>query len=319
MAKETKISTNAETVKIAIDKYLAASTIALTFEQLVPLYVDNKLGFSKLAAEYKKANPDEDAKDIDDVVKVERDNTIKEFSEGFSKDELKKKFDDFKLSASEAQTAMSGVVKEFSKVIAESAMPNVVGPVAPNPFSIALKLFNGIARVKKLVDRTVISMRIFMTAAEALGLDKTDEYEKLMGIVAGPLKAIQSTIAKKEAESTEDLELAQALEDAKKGYTALTRDGQKQNGIDIEKVIAEEFSIYEWPLNFKSKKQIAGAVVFTGRQSLRNFRAKLAIDYDDWLNFTIKQLLESNNSTDSKPNITTNTPPVQPPGRPRGL
>ena len=44
----TKKPSDAELVESVVTKYLADSGFALTYELLVPIYVDNKLGFAEL-------------------------------------------------------------------------------------------------------------------------------------------------------------------------------------------------------------------------------------------------------------------------------
>lgn len=215
-------SDDQELVEDVVKKYLALSAIGLTYEQLVPIYVDNKLGFAGLKAEYKKDNPDLDPKDIDAAVDEERAKAIEEFTtEGSTaKDELKKKYDDFQTSLATVKKDLSSIVTEFAKTMTEAVMPTTIGVGAPNPVSISLKVINGITKIKKILDRVFAALAVFMASAKALGLDGTDGYDDIISGIARPLRVIQNLISKKEADESyqENLALQNYLQTAKENW-----------------------------------------------------------------------------------------------------
>jgi hypothetical protein len=290
---DTTISDNAQYLSDKIDSYLELSFKAYTFEKVVELYVDNKLGFKKLEKEYTDANPEEDKAEVKQAVEEAREEAIKDFTEGASKDELKAKYDNFKINAASIRKNAGNIVKDFTKDFTEAAMPTSLGPVSPNPYSVLLKLYNAIVRIKRHFDFIVVSMRLFMTAAESLGLDKTDEYKRLINVVAVPLKNLEAAISRKEKDNEAEMAMAEMFEEAKKKYVALTKDGNKQNGLDVERVIAEEFGIYEWPLKPLKLKKLSDAVLLNKKESLRNFRARLGLEYASWYMATQKQIEEN--------------------------
>ena len=196
------------------------------------------------------------------------------------------------------------ILKEFLKTTTEAAMPNVVGPVAPNPFSIALKIYNGLSKLKKIIDRVVISMQVFMTAVEALGLDQlppnhqfSKSYNALLGAIAGPLKKIQSSIAKSEEDNAESMFIGEAIDKFKEGYWVDNFDGTgKINGRIIEEFIGEDQNVYEWPLTTSAKRKLVnrgGALVAMGKRDDREFfRIDTALTYNSALNGAIKRAEE---------------------------
>lgn len=292
--------TNEEIVQGFIDDYLKLSFAAFTFEKVVEIYVDQKLGFAKLKEEYKEANPDVDPNEIDAAVDEERKNAIQQFNDADSsaRDELKKKYDDFKVAAVDAKKNVTQLSKEFTKGATEAVMPNVVGPVAPNPFSVALKVYTLISNFKRLLDRVIISMQIFMTAAKALGINETEEYDQFMAIVATPIKAVNDLISKKEADSAEVLALEEAISKAKKEYKTPSFDGSYDlDGAAVEKAIADEFELYIWPLKTLQRKKLTDAIAFNKRSDRRNFRGRMGLAYDDWYRQTLKQLEDSSSNT----------------------
>ena len=290
---ETTIPDNAQYLSDKINAYLELSFKAYAFEKVVDIYIDNKLGFKELEKEYIDANPEEDPEEIKKAVKEAKEEARTEFTEGASKDELKSKYNDFKINASRVQKNAKEMVKNFTKDMTEAAMPTSVGPVAPNPLSILLKTYNAIVKIKRQIDVIIISMRLFMTAAESLGLDKTPEYRQLINTVAIPLKNLEAAISRKEKDNEAEMVMADMFEEAKKKYVALTKDGNKQNGLDVERVIGEEFGLYEWPLKALKLKKLSDAMLFNKRESLRNFRARLGIEYNNWYRATQKQIEEN--------------------------
>lgn len=307
-SNDTVISDNAQYLSDKIDSYLELSFKAYTFEKVVELYIDNKLGFKKLEKEYTDANPEEDKAEVKQAVEEAREEAIKDFTEGASKDELKAKYDNFKINAANIRKNAGNIVKDFTKDFTEAAMPTSLGPVSPNPYSILLKLYNAIVRIKRHFDFIIVSMRLFMTAAESLGLDKTDEYKRLINVVAVPLKNLEAAISRKEKDNEAEMAMAEMFEEAKKKYVALTMTGDKQNGLDVERVIAEEFQLYEWPLGIWQKKKISDAILFNKNGTLRRFRAELAVAYDGWYRATKDQIEEAyQNSLESGSNDSDDT------------
>ena len=318
---------NVKIVKDAIDTYLGASAIATVLNQIdiVEIYVDYKLGFAKLKEEYKKKNPDVDPDKVDEAVDEERASAVKEFKKEGSptKADLQKKYDDLRLSASEAQKNISNILQEFLKTTTEAAMPNVVGPIAPNPFSISLKLYNGLSKLKKILDRVTISMKVLMTAVESLGLDQlpadhqfSKAYNSLLGIIAGPLKTIQSNIAKSEADNAEDMFVGEAINKFKENYWVDNFDDSGRiNGKAIEEFTRDDQDIYEWPLNKSSRNKLfrRRTKLSTLNKALSRefFRITKAIEYNTALNSAIieakQSYLEFKKTNVSNNSTTTNT------------
>lgn len=291
---------NEEIVQGFITNYLGATLAVFTFNKVVEIYVNQKLGFAKLKEEYKKNNPDADPDKVDAAVEEETAAAVAEFTEEgtASNEELKKKYDDFKIAATDALKNVQQLSKEFIKSSTEAVMPNVVGPVAPNPFSVALKIYNAISRFKRLLDRVIISMQIFMTAAKALGINETDEYDEFMALVAGPIKAVNDLISKKEADSAATLELEEAMATAKKEYKQISYDDSYYlDGNAVEKMIGEEFEFYQLPLNLGNKKKLVRkklALEIANKIDTREFhRVMAAMRYSEWYNSTLRQVEES--------------------------
>ena len=327
--------TDAELVQSVVTKYLALSGIGLTYKQFVPIYVDNKLGFAKLKEEYKKANPDMDPKEIDAAVDEEKQAVIKEFDPDdgttASKDELEAKFNEFKSSVAKIKKDLGSIASEFAKTIGEAFMPTTIGLGAPNPLSITLKLFNGITKIKKILDSVFAALSVFMLSAKALGLDETDGYNEIMTAVATPLRVIQDLISKQESDPSyqEDVALATYLEEAKKNwpygqandidYTTVEgwgRDGITYSGGGTN----QNLVISIWPIEDpKDRQQLVSLIGAYNRYNTQLpsgvgiydgliFKMETMLKYNDYLGWLIKEFRknyntladsnQNNNSTD---------------------
>ena len=215
-----------ELVEGAVQAYLALSGLTLTYEALVELYVENKLGFGvdgkTLKKKYKEDNPDADPDQVDLLVDQQMQACIDSFNEDGSnaKIELQKKYDDLKSSMAEAKKSMGSLFKEAAKTVAEAAMPTTIGLGAPNPLSIALKLYNGVTKLKRILDAVFGATALFMTTAKALGLDGTDGYKDVMSAIASPLRDVQNLISKKESDADyqENLAMEDYLQNAKENW-----------------------------------------------------------------------------------------------------
>jgi hypothetical protein len=330
----TEGMSDAELVESVVTKYLAASGFALTYELLVPIYVDNKLGFAELKKQYKKDNPDVDPAEVDKAVDEERQSAIDEFNndDSTAKDELKKKYDDFKISLATIKKDLSSIVKEFGKTVGEAFMPTTIGLGAPNPLSITLKLYNGLTKIKKILDRVFAALSVFMASAKALGLDDTEGYNSIISGIAAPLRVIQNLIAKQESDASyqEDLALQDYLQTAKENWPA----GQSL-GIDYETVEGygkdgisysgggenKTLTISMWPIEDpKDRQQLVGLI---GNYKKYNtqlpsgvgiydgliFKMEAMLTYNDYLGWASKEFKkyykqladtnENNNSTDT--------------------
>ena len=291
--------TDAELVQSVVTKYLALSAIGLTYEQLVPLYVDNKLGFAKLKEDYKKANPDMDPKEIDNAVDEERQAAVDEFNKdgSASKDELKAKFNEFESSVAKVKKDLGSIAAEFSKTIGEAFMPTTIGLGAPNPLSITLKLFNGITKIKKILDSVFAALSVFMISAKALGLDDTDAYNSIMTAVATPLRVIQGLISKQESDPSyqEDVALATYLEEAKKNWPYgqvndidyQTVEGWGRDGVDFA---SKTIKISIWPIEDPKDRQkivdqlnVYKQYNVSGMYDTRITKLEAIIKYSDYL------------------------------------
>ena len=326
--------TDAELVQSVVTKYLALSAIGLTYEQLVPLYVDNKLGFAKLKEEYKKSNPDMDPKEIDNAVDEERQAAVDEFNKdgSASKDELKAKFNEFESSVAKVKKDLGSIAAEFSKTIGEAFMPTTIGLGAPNPLSITLKLFNGITKIKKILDSVFAALSVFMISAKALGLDDTDAYNSIMTAVATPLRVIQGLISKQESDPSyqEDVALATYLEEAKKNWPYgqvndidyQTVEGWGRDGVDFA---SKTIKISIWPIEDpKDRQKIVDQLNVYKQYNINNAydtritKLDAIIKYSDYLGWLSKEFRknyktladsnQNNNTTTTNTTSTTGTP-----------
>ena len=324
---------DAEFVESVVKTYLAFSqipNIAIpAYEQLVELYVDNKLGFAKLKEKYKKDNPDVDPDEVDKAVDEERKAAVDEFNKDGSvaKDELKKKYDDFQSALAQMNKDLKSLLKESAKVIAEAFMPTTIGLGAPNPLSIVLKLYNGLVKIKKILDRVFTAMALFIGTSKALGLDGTQGYNDIMSYIANLLRPIQNLIAKQEADESfqENVALAEYLDNAKKAWPWGQTNGvnyqdiesKGREGIHINiKGSTSKLTINMWPMEPKDRQKVVKtqthSLDYYGANSdeeiLKTYEAVLK--YNDYLGFVTKkfkeeykQILavsnENNNTSDS--------------------
>ena len=314
----------AQLVQSVVTKYLALSAIGITYKDLVPIYVDNKLGFAKLKEEYKRDNPDMDPKEIDAAVDEERQATIDEFNKdgSASKDELEAKFNEFESSVAKVRKDLGSIAAEFSKTIGEAFMPTTIGLGAPNPLSITLKLFNGITKIKKILDSIFAALSVFMLSAKALGLDGTDGYNEIMAAVATPLGVIQGLISKQESDPSyqEDIALATYLEEARKNWPYgqandidyITVEGWGRDGVDFA---STTIKISIWPIEEpKDRKKILDQLNVYKQYNTNNVydtritKLEAIIKYSDYIGWLAKEFRknyktladsnQNNNSTD---------------------
>jgi len=337
---DTFIQKEAEIDKI-LAKWMAASeaAISLTFEQVVDLYLENKLGFGPngkdLKKKYKEANRDMDPAKIDEEVDAQLNATRKEFTTSGSsaKDELQAKYNEFKSSSFEALGNLKKMTDELARTIANAYMPTSIGPVAPNPLSVALKLYVGLTALKKLIDRVVISMTVLMAAARSIGADKSPAYITFIDSIHSLLNPMMKQIEEKEKEgdNLKNAAKAQRLLAAKEGYSTTSLvSGNTVSAKELEEMARNEFGIYIWPLDNKDRNKLynilgvnpylamsPGIGVIAGFVDLatttdKERRAQMLVDYNkflvdelhqfeqDWE--TAKDALTTNNST----TITTN-------------
>jgi len=185
-------------------------------------------------------------------------------------------------------------------------MPTTIGLGAPNPLSIALKLYIGVTKIKRILDRIFGSLAIFIATAKALGLDGTPGYNDIMDSIANPLGIIQNLISKQEEDASyqEDLALQDYLQTAKENWPY-----GKSNNIDYKTV--EEWgrdgiwtdkgtvTISIWPIqdpkdrqklasylgDFYTAKSINGGTAYDSR--IQKFEA--IIKYNDYLGWASKE------------------------------
>ena len=299
---------NAEYLKNAIDNYLGVSALGFTFDAIVNVYVEKKLGFETIEKEYLENNKDlaaDEVKKVKETIKAEKEAAIKLFKEGASKDELKKKFEEFKTASFDLGKSLTSIPTEFAKTISESVMPNVLGPVAPNPFSSVLKAYNGISRIKKVIDGAFVSIQTLINVADSLGVSKTDEFNQLLNPIVSNLKALEGTmqnLKKKEEEQESDLELQSKIEEAKKSWSYPHDNGKVMNAEEVEKLARDDrFKMFQFPLTEDNRKDLR-KFVKKGDGSSSSFKrrrgqdAEIILKYDDWTRSFAKQLNAKNDS-----------------------
>lgn len=299
---------NADYLKNAIENYLGVSALGYTFDSIVELYVNKKLGFDTIEKEYLENNKDLDEADkqkVKDTIKAEKEAAIKLFKEGAGKDELKKKFEEFKAASFDLGKSLTSIPTEFVKAISESVMPNVIGPVAPNPFSSILKAYNGISRIKKVIDTAFISLQTLLNVSDSLGVSQTEGFNNLLNPIVNGLKTLDGTIQalkKKEAEQESDLELQAKIEEAKKNWSYPHGNGKVMNAEQVEELArGKDINMFQFPLTEGNRKDLR-KFVKKGEDSSSSFRrrrgqdAEIILKYDDWTRWFAKQLNAKNDS-----------------------
>jgi hypothetical protein len=297
---------NVEYVREAIDNYLGASALAFTFGNIVDIYINKKLGFDELEKQYLDAKDKatitpEEKEQIKENFKKQKEELKEYFTNGPGKDALKQKFDDLKATAFELKKSITDVPKEFAKMISEAAMPNVIGPVGPNPFSTVLKVFNGISRIKKILDSIFISLQTFISVSESLGISKTPQFEQFMGVIATPLRGLEALLAsikKKEEEHAEDLQLQGKIEEAKKGWSYPRHDNKIFNAEQVEELArGDDFKMFQFPLTEGNRKDLFKAAKkddsANDTKRIKAYNAELILKYDNWLRWLIIELKKS--------------------------
>ena len=292
------------------------STIGLAFEDVVELYIENKLGFGKngedLKKKYKKDNPDMDPDEIDKEVDEQLKATIEEFTKPgrAGKEELQAKYNEFKTASFEVLGNLRKLISELAKTIANAYMPTSIGPVAPNPLSVALKLYVGLTALKKLIDRVVISMTVLMAAARSIGADKSPPYTSLIEEVHGLLDGVMKQVKDEEkAVDEKTVDKAQYLSEWKKNYFVIAPNGTDTIGYKIiEEIARNDFSIYIWPLERSNIDKlyniinvnpvvsmipgigvIAAVIDLTTNDTLKERKAKMLLAYNNALVKALKQ------------------------------
>jgi hypothetical protein len=240
-----------DSIMIAITAYLAVSSMVPSYEDVVEIYVDKKMGFDKLEEKAIAANPDEDPAEVKAMVKEERKNMVEYYTKGAGKEDLEKKYNDLKVATTNSLKSIKQLPADVAKAITESVMPPVVGPVAPNPVSAALKVYNHFARIKRIVDTIMVSMLTMLTAIKILGLEKEPWVAQIISPVAGPLSAIQGQLDKKQKEMDE------ATSDVGDQYKAVDPDGKEITGNQIEDIARDKYQMLgAWPYDKETKKKV---------------------------------------------------------------
>ena len=299
-----------EEVDKILASWMAISAIGLAFEDVVELYVENKLGFGKngedLKKKYKKDNPDMDPDKIDKEVDEQLKATTEEFTKSGSqsKEELQAKYNEFKTASFEALGNLEKMAGELAKTIANAYMPTSIGPVAPNPLSVALKLYVGLTALKKLIDRIVISMTVLMAAARSIGADEHPLYISFINQVHGLLDGIMKQVKDEEeaGDNLKNVAKAEALLAVKKSYFVTAPNETDTIGYKIiEEIARNDFSIYIWPLSNGDIRKIYGvigvnpvlgaipgigliaAVIDLSTNTLKERKAKMLLEYNNFL------------------------------------
>lgn len=242
-------STNLEVINNAIVTYLSISSMVPSYDDIVPLYVDNKLGFKDLKERAKKNNPDQDSEEVEKKVDEVRAETIKYFKEGAGREELENKYNELKSAVTNSVKSIKQLPTNIAQAVAESVMPPVLGPIGPNPASWVLKSYNHFVRIKRVIDTILVSMLGVITAVKLLGLQDEDWVNKIIDPVASPLKAIQEQLNSKEKEFEDE-----ANKD-NDGYIDQDPTGDIISGKEIKELAASTYKIYgEWPLSGDAKK-----------------------------------------------------------------
>ena len=324
-----------EEVDKILASWMAISAIGLAFDDVVKLYVENKLGFGKngeaLKKKYKEDNPDMDPDEIDKEVDAQLKATTEEFTKSGSqsKEELQAKYNEFKTASFEALGNLQKMAGELAKTIANAYMPTSIGPVAPNPLSIALKLYVGLTALKKLLDRVVISMTVLMAAARSIGADKSQPYKVFINQVHSLLDGIMKQVKDEEeaGDNLKNVAKAEYLLEVKKNYFVTAPNETDTIGYKIiEEIARNDFSIYIWPLGNGDINKlyniinvnpvvsmipgigvIVGVIDLTTNDTLKERKAKMLLAYNNALvNAAIKfeqdyqiQLESENNNTTS--------------------
>lgn len=317
---ETSTENKEAEINSILNKWLALSAISIAFDDVIKAYVENKLGFgpegTTLKKKYKEDNPEMDPDAVDAAVDKQYKATLKLFKgeegENPSSDELKKKFEEFKNASFEVQKNLKSVISDLAKVTAEAFMPPVVGPVAPNPLTTGLKLVNGVTRVKAVIDRAVISMKVFMVAAKAIGVNNTDVYKVFINTVYSVLNPTLKALSNSESEAAAaaDPDLAEFTLKAKKSYSGTGLSGATINYKEVESMARDEFEIYVYPLDDKDLRKLfnilsvnpgwaaipgigfIAAVVDLSTTTDKERRAEIVLDYNNHLVTTINEFIE---------------------------
>lgn len=291
-------------------KWMAISAIGLAFDQVVKLYVENKLGFGPkgetLKKKYKEKNPDIDPDAVDKAV----DQQLKDVTEEFTtpgtsaKEELQAKYNEFKTASFEVLGNLEKMGSELAKTIANAYMPTSIGPVAPNPLSVALKLYVGLTALKKLIDRVVIAMTMFMAAARSIGADESDPYINFINSVHNLLASTMKSVKDQEEEgdNLKNVAKAEYLLEAKNDYkvTSLVT-GNQVSAKELEEMARNEFEIYIWPLESSDLNKlynilgvhpavgmipgvgVIAAFVDLATTTDKERRARMLVDYNNFL------------------------------------
>lgn len=291
-------------------KWMVISAIGLTFDQVVKLYLENKLGFGPngetLKKKYKEENPDIDPDEVDKAVDEQLKAATEEFTKPGSsaKEELQAKYNEFKTASFEALGNLQKMGSELAKTIANAYMPTSIGPVAPNPLSVALKLYVGLTALKKLIDRVVIAMTMLMASARSIGADKSDPYINFINAVHGLLNPMMKQIKEQEEEgdNLKNVAKAEYLLAAKEDYKATSLvTGNPVSAKELEEMARNEFEIYIWPLESSDLNKlynilgvhpavgmipgigVLAAFVDLATTTDKERRARMLVDYNNFL------------------------------------
>lgn len=257
--------------------YLAISSMIPSYEDVVEIYLDNKMGFKDLEEKIKETNPDEDPDVIKEKVKEERKNMVEYYTNGPGREDLEKKYNDLKVAVSDSLKSIGQLPKDIAKAAAEAAMPPVLGPVAPNPISTVLKIYNHFSRIKKVVDTIAVSTLVLLTAIKVLGLEKEAFVDKIIVPIKTGLAAIQGQLDKEQEKADKE------TQDVGDFYITEDPDGNEVTGNDLELIAMNRYEILStWPLDKESKKRVE-KMKNSGKTAENVAWGTLFWDYNKWL------------------------------------
>lgn len=250
--------------KIANDYFKASNLVGLaagimaafpTYETVLEIYVDEKLGFKKLreeAAEIAEENPEMTEDELKAEIKKRRKEAIEYYlNEG--RQELEDIYNNLKAQVINFTKEIERIVKEILNKIKAILLPPVLGPIAPNPLSSLASFAALLLDIKARLDKIMTSLLVVMGFIKKLGLENNQFTTGFTSKVLTPINKMQKAIGSlsKKNDAAIEAEKAANVDNTRydKYYTTVDPDGNETNGVAIREFAADRYNVYTIPFD----------------------------------------------------------------------
>ena len=248
------------------------------YKEVVLVYVDEKLGFSKLKDEIDKIaedNPDITKEELKAEVKKRRKDAIEYYlNEG--RDELEQIYNDLKQKVIDFSKEIQNIVKVMVKKIALILTPPVLGTVVPNPITNFWGFIALLYDIKSKLDKIFASILVAIGFIKKLGIYNMDSIKGIIEPFVKQVGTLQDVVGKSLEDKVEEAKNAtpdgiakwegtesQFRETFDKAYKTIIPGGDEKTGVWCREFAKSRYGL-DVPYWFKGGDQTMMAEIIAG-------------------------------------------------------